>query len=165
MYLFYAKSFYLFDIHGTDILLLPWLYLSSNQKLPENCTLVGSLHVHLVRQAEETTPILYHFHTFLLKVFRFYSLSYISNYRYVFLSFTLKVTIGHILVVSSLFVIFWVLLQYSLIHVNQIVFTLFPWKCNGMFLHFISSILIVYMWKLTNFSLILQPLKKILLFF
>jgi hypothetical protein len=29
--------------------------------------------------------------------------------------------------------------------------------------HFLSSIL-VYMWKLTNFSLILQPLKKILFF-
>jgi hypothetical protein len=67
--------------------------------------------------------------------------------------------------VSSLFVIFWFILQYSLIHVNQIVFVLFPWKCNGIFLHFISSILIVYMWKLTNYSLILHPLKEILFFF
>jgi hypothetical protein len=48
---------------------------------------------------------------------------------------------------------------------NQIVFILFPWKCNGIFLCFISSILIVYKWKLTNFNLILQPLKKILFFF
>jgi hypothetical protein len=67
--------------------------------------------------------------------------------------------------VPSLFAIFLFILQYSLIHVNQIVFTLFPWKCNGIFLHFISSILIAYMWKLTNFCFFLQPLKKVLFFF